>query len=226
MSISNWAEGELFTARIYKRLTARPDVLWANTYEIRARAVDPAGEVASEAVLRALAAFESLVHLNDVQFDRGVFSTLQADSEPYNPTNFVTVSLTDVVGARDAGSAHPVALDVCLFVRRVVGTGRQGRLLYRRCLTEFDVEAPAGDFRLSSVAQAEFAGHLIAPLPAPFGPDSVIDGLTNLGVDLVMVGSQPIGEGNIRQVTGLSVGGVTVKDYNNAYYNRRTPAAP
>lgn len=216
MSITEWTPGELFTCRIYKRLANRPDVVWANTYELRSNGTQLSGASGAEAVIGALEDFEQLFHLPDVRFDRGVFSTLVPDGEPYNPASFVTRTLSSS-GARGTDQSQPAALNVCLKVRRIVETGREGRALYRRVLQEGDIAAPAGVYTLDGGA----AGALDSIIADTY-TEGLSVSLSAIGVDMVMVGKPGFnGVPNVRAVQGLSASGVTVKPFNNRYFDRQ-----
>ena len=226
MTVNSWEVGEVFTARIYKRLTSRPDVLWANTYEFFATQAVPDAELSAVQVLITLATWESQFHSADVTFDRGVFSTHVEDGTPYDPTSFVSTGFVAIVGRRAAPS-EPLSLQNCLLVRRQVGFGRTGRLLYRRAVFEGDVSAPGGEPALGTgpltAIQALVGGGWDGGAESP----GVLEWVqTGFGLDMVMVGRNPLSPGNIRVVDSLQVAGVVVKDYNNAFYNRRTPPLP
>lgn len=226
MSINSWEQGELFTARIYKRLTNRPDVLWANTYELFAIAALPDAEAAAVQVLDGLAIWESQFHLPDVTFDRGVFSTHVPDGQPYNPTAFASRGYTGIVGLRPAGT-EAMSLQNCLLVRRQVGFGRTGRVLYRRAVTESEVTSPGGEPSLIPSAVTALQAIVGGPWDGTAEGPGILEWLqTNYNLDMVMVGNTPNGPGNIRVVDSFQVAGVVVKSYNNAYYNRNTPPAP
>lgn len=223
MSIPIWTAGELFTLRIYKRLTNRPDVLWANSYELFADVANTSGDLAARQVATSVAIWESQFHLTDVQFDRAVFSTFVPDGQPYDPDNFVSVGLTDVLGKRGQNNSESQPLQVCLLARRVVSWGRNGRLLYRRCLTELDVASPSGTPALTSAARTEFQGLLAGPWDGSAEAPGIVELLdTVYNVSIVMAGD-PGNAPNVREIDEFEAVGVTIKKYNNAFYNRRTP---
>ena len=226
MTVNSWQVGEVFTARIYKRLTTRPDVLWANTYELFATAALLDAETAAVQVLNGLAIWESQFHSNDVTFDRGVFSTHVEDGQPYDPTSFAATGFVAIVGERSTAT-DPMSLQNCLLVRRQVGFGRTGRLLYRRAVFEGEVSAPGGEPALSPAALTALQALVGGGWDGGGESPDVLEWLrTVYALDMVMVGTNPLSPGNIRVVDSLQVAGVVVKDYNNAYYNRRTPPVP
>lgn len=226
MTVNSWEVGEVFTARIYKRLTNRPDVLWANSYELFATLALPDAESAAVQVLNGLAIWESQFHVNDVTFDRGVFSTHVEDGQPYDPTSFAATGFVNILGQRSLAS-DPMSLQNCLLVRRQVGFGRTGRLLYRRALFESEVHSPGGEPAIIAASVPTLQAVVAGPWDGGAESPDVLEWLqTVYGLDMVMVGKNPLSPGNIRVVDSLQVAGVTVKDYNNAFYNRRTPPAP
>lgn len=222
MSVDIWNEGDLFTCRIYKRLASRSDLLWANTYELRVTAAG-AGRGADDArtAVEILGLFESTLHLSDVQFDRGVFSTFVQDGQPYDPDTFVSFSLTELTGNRTAaGDALP--LQMCLLVRKQVRFGRAGRLLYRRVLAEADITAPSGDATLTEAITTGLNNLLDDPIG---DGDNIFDALNTVGLDLVMAGVAG-GVTRIRGVNGLNAAGVVNKPYNNRYFDRVAQGTP
>lgn len=214
MSINLWTTGDLFTVRIYKRLAGRQDLAWANTYELQVNtAGDGAGVDAAQEVVNTLGNFEASFHLDDVRFDRGVFSTLVPDGQPYDPDTFASYSLTSVTGQRAA--SNPLSLQNCFLARKNVQFGRAGRFLYRRCLSEEEVNAVSGDPVLNPNAQLTLNGLLNAAI----GDFNLIETLQQLGASLVMAGVAG-GVTRVRSVESLSAAGVTVKAYNNRYFDR------
>lgn len=226
MTITIWQASEVFTCRVYKRLTNRPDVLWANSYELFAVSGNTDGATAAKQAATSIAIWESQFHLTDVQFDRAVFSTLAEDGEPYQPANFAVSSLAEVVGKRTSAATDPQPLQVCLKVRRDVDYGRVGHALYRRVLNENDVQSPSGTPALAPTSRTA----LNAVIKGPWDGEAESPGIVELlrevyGLDLVMVG-EPGSAPNVRVVNFFEADGVTIKKFNNAFYNRRTPSGP
>lgn len=224
MSINLWNAGDLFTARVYKSLATRPDLVWANTYELQVNGTGEGGDANdARAVARCLANFESLLHLADVRFNRVVFSTLAEDGQPYDPDSFASYDFSGLSGTRiPAGEVQAQPLQVCLLVRKLVNFGRAGRFLYRRVLTEAEVTSTAGDPALAAGVQATLEDVMGTNVPTFEAP--LPEALVALGVDLVMAGETG-GITRVRQVTGLSPVGVVIKKYNNRYFDR-VNAAP
>lgn len=216
MSIDLWGAGDLFTVRIYKRLATRPDLLWANTYELQVNGIgEGSGAEAAEVVVQTIADFEATLHLADVRFDRGVFSTFVPDGSPYDPDTFASYSLSGLSGLRtpDGDAAQ---LQTCLKVRKAVPFGRAGRWLYRRVLAEADITAPAGD----PILDTEIVSALNDLLDGTGeGAVNLISRLDGDGVNLVMAGVAG-GVTRVRGITALTADGVTVKAYNNRYFDR------
>lgn len=225
MSVTIWALNELFTVRIYKRIAGRPDLLWANSYELSANTAQPSGAAAAQGVMLRLAQWESQFHLTDVVFDRAVFSSYVPDGEPYQPESFVVRGFTGLEGKRALGGSEPMPLHLTLLVRRDVAFGRVGRLLYRRVLVEGDVTSPSGSPSLVPAAQTSLQGLIDADLGEPFA-DGILAELEGAGVTPVMAFDDGVGSGERRVIQSFSAVGVTVKKFNNAFYNRNTPPAP
>lgn len=113
---------------------------WVNTYEF----TDTNGSAPSsntwEVVVNQLVLAEKELHLPQVILDTAVVSTYKADGTPYNPSSFVTIPI-GVNGIRDTGNGQAIDLNGVYKVRRRVSSGRNGKLAYRGCLVESDVDA-------------------------------------------------------------------------------------
>lgn len=215
MTVTSWTPGEVFTVRVYKNLSNRQDIVWSNTYEVQAIDASAEGIADANAVADIIVDWEQQFHLNDVQFNRAVFSTWVADGEPYNPASFITIPYDTRIGGASAGVAERLPLQMCLFLRRTAQTGRAGRALYRRCLTEADVNSPSGDPVLTSEGRALLVDRVGT------GVDNLAGRLVNSPASLVMSASTGISLVPIsRQVTAMEVAGVAVRKYNNRYYDR------
>lgn len=211
MSVASPVANELFTLRTFKRLASNPAVGWANSYEIRMGASPSAGGL--EDVCVAVVAFEQVFHLTTVEFDRYVVSTLQPDGSPYDPLSFTSFPLSPSTGARTS-AGQPLDLKVCLFVRRDVQYGRDGRALYRGVLTETDVQAPAGQFTLTDPT-----GFQTDLINAALVSSNLADYLALGGEADKIVMSNSDGT-IVRDVADMTAVGVSVKKLNNRFYNR------
>jgi len=134
MTLRNINQNTVVTARVYKYHTG---FAWANNYEIQAVNDIPDPEFALQALADRLVSLERAIHLNITAIDRVTISTYAPDSQPYNPDALATFPYNQLGQRSISGDILP--LEICLFVRRSVDFGRDGRLLYRGCLTEADV---------------------------------------------------------------------------------------
>lgn len=212
MSVLDPEPNEVFTLTIHKFHVANPSVKWANNYQLKVPNVSPsAAQLANCAV--DVYQFEQFFHTPVVTFDRYVISTYQADGSVYDPETFTTVPLGLSTGMRDdAGQVEP--LELCLRVRKNVQVGRDGYNLYRGCLYESDVIAPAGKATLADIVawndvinEAVDYGNMLPHL------------LVNEDqVHLVMArdGDPPPS----RQVLNLLPAGITAKKLNNKYFRK------
>jgi len=204
MTLRNITSNTVVTARVYKY---HAGFSWANNYEIQAVNDIPDPEFALQALADRLVSLERAVHLNITMIDRVTISTYAPDSQPYNPDALATFPY-NLLGQR-AISGDILPLEICLFVRRSVDFGRDGRLLYRGCLTEPDVAT---------------TGMRMALLTAP--RDAIQSAITNwqgLGQNwrFVMASGTP-NPTNVRPVVGLRVSDrVVFKKFNNRYFRRR-----
>lgn len=139
----------LYSVRVFKSLVSQPTVKWANSYEMFTSAPMESGDIVQ--VSDELVAAERGLHLNIIRIDRVVTSTWVPDSWPYNPDNLKTVEYAEL------GLVSPVtdereALDTVLFVKRLADFGRSGKLFYRGCLLDAQVDTNSGELALTSAA--------------------------------------------------------------------------
>lgn len=198
--------GTYFTLRIYKKLTTNPALSWANTYEVTNNEPVEAGFV--DSLISVVSEFERMIHLGDVQFDRAILSSWVEDGTPYDPTTFITKPLT-LLGSRVAGG-QALSLNNCLFVRRETAYGQNGKLFYRRVMTEEDVLATSGTLALSNpvAMNTEIQAAVTA---------ANVDGILNFGLTwgLRMKSALLLD----REVSALTVAGARMIQFNNRYFD-------
>lgn len=204
--------------RIFKSWQARdPERRWVNNYE--AHSDEVVAPDAFESMMNDIVAAEKLIHLLPVQFLSATISTWEADSVPYNPSSFFTYELAG--GGGRGGAADVVqALDsnVCYLVKRQTHGGKSGKLFYRGCLEEADVQM-GGDGRfvftagtgLATPASPEFAAYATAMAPHL----SVGAGGEKMAL-ISMIGVNQVA----RLVESLAVGGITINRRNHRYFDR------
>lgn len=206
MTVTNIQSGELFTVRVYKRYGS---LTWANNYEFRARDDVAFAQTALYDLVLALRNLEQPIHSNTVRLDRAVISTYEPDSQPYNPDSFTTIPIGEFGGA--AFSTDPMPIQYCLFVRRVVASGRPGKLLYRgvfeeSTVTTVDLKPVVASTRLQTL-QNHFSQWFASFLTGPGA------------FEMVMISG--VESPSVRQVQGLSVSqSITLKQITNAYFDR------
>lgn len=211
MSILDPTTGELFTLRIYKAIDVASDQVWANTYELRAN--EGADNEDLRDAANRLVDFEKELHLDTAVFNRYVLSTFVADGEPYDPTSFISQPLSGAGLTASPIAAETLPLQVVLYVRREVATGRTGKAFYRQALAEGDVQGRFGQVQLTSPAGIQsrvddaVATAMLAPLLGGGGG----------AVTLVMAttDASPI----VRDITGLSAVSGRIVKYNNRYFD-------
>jgi hypothetical protein len=206
MTLRNIAQGEVVTVRIYKQFAG---YLWANNYEVAATTNVSDPVVALQELADRLVTLERNIHLRGVFIDRVTISSYAPDSQPYDPDTLATFPYT-LEGVRNY-NGEAVPLELCLFVRRNTNFGRDGRLLYRGCLSEGDITAPSFRSLLTSAARSSFQS--ILDTWQQQGPGSVWV--------LVMASGTP-NPTSIRRVISLQASEkVVVKKFNNRYFRRR-----
>ena len=205
MTLAVINQGEVLTVRVYKQSLG---YLWANNYEVEATQDIANPSTALEFLATRIVELERGLHLSGAIIDRVAISTYVPDSQPYNP-NTLAVFPFSVPGTR-TGPGSVLALEMCLFVRRNVTFGRDGRLLYRGCLTDQQVS--------SSSLRA-----VLLPTAVTFY-QNVINSWRSIGLGnefrFVMASGLPIPT-DVRQVVNLQVSEkVVFKKFNNRYFRR------
>jgi len=150
----------LYNVRVFKSLVSQPTVRWANSYEIESGAAPlESGDIVQ--LSDELVAAEKLLHLTTVKFDRVVTSTWVSDSVPYNPDNLKTLEYAEA-GSVSIGADEREALDTVLFVKRLADFGRSGKLFYRGCLLDNQVDTNSGELSLTSAATTSLNARIVA----------------------------------------------------------------
>jgi len=216
MSVLAFAEGDSFIFRTFKSMGAPWDYAWSNAYEMHATSSGTDAALLSCAY--ALINFEKEFHALNVQFDRVGVATWTPDSRPYDPENFMVVPLSDTMGLRTVMA--PEGLELTLFVRRQVQTGRMGKLFYRGVLGEADVEQQGRFWKLSD--RSAMAGEIADAITAS-QLDYYFAGTTvPLRFGLIAQYGDPPAM-NYRPVTAFEVAGAVTCDLKRPWYNRVQP---
>jgi len=210
MSLIAPTAGEFFTIRIIKSLTTSPLNKWANTYEAVCRVAATSVNLVN--LGDALLLFEQALHKNVVRFERIVLSTWEADSVPYNPSNFISEPQSVVGGVGMVGD--PVALNQCLSVSRVPAVGRSGHIFYRGVLEEADVTAPAGVTVLSDLAGFQDT------VDAAITSSELGTYLSNDDEPFFRLAMITKDGSNERAINSLVVAGVAILPTDHAWFNR------
>jgi len=213
MPVTSVAVDDLFVYRVIKSHENNPSDQWANSYEFKALSSGSEAELLTLGIV--LVNFEKAIHKNVVVFDRLIISTWEEDSTPYDPTSFISSSLSGVGAVGEVGGT--AAVNTCLNVTRVAAYGRFGHLFYRGVLDLSEIESPAGKSTL--VDRAGIQANIDAALVSSSFED-YIGNPAEETFQLVMVNKAGT---QIRPVTGLFAGGVSTVPTDHAWFNR-TPA--
>lgn len=195
----------VISVRIYKRKISNPALEWANTYELQ-QVEAMTNSLQYENIANGIVEAERQVHLASTEYTRAIISTWVPDGRPYNPLSFVTVPLNQL-GQQDETGAQAEPLQVCLRVAFQADFGRQGFRLYRNALTEADVTAPGG-IPVLGFGNVSTRFNAMATALQPY--------IGTSGDPYLVLASA----GNTRTVTRLSLAGVTMKKFNNRYFDR------
>jgi len=213
MPVGTYAVDDLFVLRIIKHHHNNFNDKWVNTYEFKATEVG--GETELLILAEAWVNFEKQIHHEEVDFDRFTISTWEADSVPYDPESFISVSIGGPGGTPSTIGILPI--NQVLNVTRVAASGRFGHLYYRGVLDQADVEAPAGISTL--VDPAGVQSRITDTLVSSNAGDS-IGSAPDLSLSLVMVNKTGT---QVRTVNGLFAAGTTTVPTDHAWFNRTSP---
>jgi hypothetical protein len=171
------------------------------------------GIVGVNQLVNNVVAFEKAMTRNTIQFDRAVVSTWAQEPGGYDPDQFVVVDLdgTGTIG----GSSTDLPLEAALFVRRVVSSGRQGKLFLRGYLNESSVENNSGQWVLGdpSVDQGILDTAISTSITGYLGGTAV-------DWQMVLHGANKAGTLFTRPVLSLGVVGPTWAKRSRKHYDR------
>lgn len=210
MSVLSAEIGDKFVVRVFKHHENNPDNLWTNSYEGIATTPDSGDALLNWAL--AIVAFEKALHMTPIQFDRFTISTWEADSVPYDPEAFMSVSITGSGATGEVNGMMP--LNTTFSVARVATSGRFGHLFYRGALDNAETAQPAGKLILldADETQERIDNALTSSSLSDYlgvAPDS------NPAICMISAdGSQ------VRNVVGLVAAGVTTLPTDHAWFNR------
>lgn len=171
------------------------------------------GQVGVAQLASNVVEFERALTRDTIAFDRVVVSTWAEEVGGYNPDQFVVI---DAQGTGSiAGGSTDLPLEAALFVRRGVGSGRQGKLFLRGYLTESRVENRSGQWVLTdpAVDQAAIDAAVATSLTGYLGGSAV-------DFQMVLHGANKAGTLYTRPVLSLGVVGVTWAKRSRKHYNR------
>jgi len=212
MSIIEPDINEAFTVRVQSYDVGNPSQKWSNNYVL----FNAGGGVYTDLIqgVNNILLFHKAVTYQDVVTERAVVSTRISDSNPYNGDEFTAVEL-NASGDRAATTASRLALEVCLFLRKNVQTGRTGKLFIRGALQETDVQFGQSLFSLTSAVSMT---SVINTALISSNLEDNLSGGTGL-FSLALYTTTPTSV-TTRLIDDLTVAGVRMVNMNKRYYNR------
>lgn len=211
MPVTTFNIGDKFVVRVIKFLVTNPANKWANSYEFVATNAGTTGDFVTLGGVLVL--FEAGIHTTSVRFDRIIMSTWEADSVPYDPASFLSVTVTQD-GLRPTITDQVVPLGEALRVNRQAESGRFGNLFYRGALFENEVSQPAGIPILESPGTIQ---DNLTDVSASSGFDDYITPGPGTPFQLSMISADGT---QVRNVTGLNASGVSLIKMDHQWFNR------
>jgi hypothetical protein len=217
MSIETPTVGELFRIVTEKSMTTSPSTTWETTYALQATA-DTVYDTLIDFSLAA-AEMEAALSGLDVHFFNARISTLLRDSSPYDPGTFVDQPFNFEGTRSGLGGETGEPLETCLFIERSLITGRQGKLMLRRCLKDSDVITTAGEAALASTSGMQT---LLDAAVAASNMDDYLGAPAPGNAQLVVVSFHKITHAVtfVRPVIGLNVRGAANVKLKHKFFNR------
>lgn len=209
------------TVKIYKSwATDDNERAWANTYEFtRYEGALDVGNVQFGELVSAVVEAEREIHLTSVYFLRAVVSTWGVDADEDAPENFVSYPI-GLQGTRTQ-TGDAIDRNNVFFVRRAAGFGRYGKIFYRGCLTEADVQSGADlKWRLTPTSTLASGGADWTAYMTSM--QSVLaDGFGGQPAVMALIAARGLAITR-REVTSLTPAGVRVNKANHKYFNKAT----
>lgn len=221
MPADSFIPGELFDVTIFKSLLNNPALVWANTYRIVAEADGDAGDL--EGAIRNLMEFERNLHITNVQFRYGRASTFVPDTTPYDADEFVSVVFGAASVGTRAGATDSLSKEIVWSVRKLMPTGRFGKLAYRFCLRESDVVASAGTLQFANPTDISTEFNDALDDYAALTGSNVVLGSENPAPQIEQFSLCLVANANIRRVRRLGSGLPSFNQFGRRHFNRQSP---
>lgn len=207
--LSELNTGSVLGVRVFKRLGER---YWVNNYEVQYLGQNQPSDI-QQYLLSLAGEFvgaELLIHHPLVYIDRVVISTIEPDSQPYNPLTFAVLPYNMQCNGHDPNQTL-MPLSFCVLVKKKTIYGRSGNILYRGALVTASGFMGPNGFSIGPGDENRIGSAL----------NQLVNGLNNINTSLVLVKLDSSGAiENVRQVISLSVRTIaTVKKLYNRYYD-------
>jgi hypothetical protein len=212
-SIVAYDPGSFFILRIHKSWVGNPALRWTNTYEMVS--TGPGGLPELIAAANKVYTLERACAGYPAFFDSFTIGTWEPDGTPYDPNTFVTYGINTVGQRTFNGDPEPAEMSV--FVRKVLQTGRQGRVMWRANLAEGDVNSVGGlpGFANNGYATAFNAAKVSSGIPAMFFG----------GDDPIHLASLTATGDHWREVMDMTVNSVRNVNMNHRYFDVNSASA-
>jgi len=206
-----------FNARVvFRSDSAATPVRWAQTHEFRGTGITGDLFVDEDALINGIVGFHAPMLMPNFWIEAVVLSSAAPDGQPYNPETFLSRTIM-ARGERSAGTdaaSQVLPLTSTLLIKRQVGAGREGNMLFRGFLTEGDIVSDPLTGIVTLVARENVASVVTA------GWTALSAAVSGAGAEMVLRSGAGAGA-NVRIVTGLKLKSVGTKKLNNKYFDRQ-----
>lgn len=200
----------LYYLNVYQS-TNDDTIKWINRYLVELPAGSSPQSV--DVMLTDFAQAHAAMLINLYKVFKVTLSTYEPDTRPYDANEFVAYE-TQMTGQGGNYANRSFPLNVVLYIRKNVNRGKNGKVFLRGVLHQDYVEVSSRGYRLYPQngdfwPRYEQYYNILSKYFG--GPDSTAESPFRL----VMKGNP------LRRVTGITIGTVTTRKLNNAYFDRR-----
>lgn len=155
-----------------------------------------------EQVGEKLSIFISSLLRSDMIVKRYTCSTIERDTDPYNGNEFLTREV-NLNGTGNNAGGDSLPLNICLYLKKNVETGRSGKTFLRGVFNEQDVGYGHDNHTLNSIS---FWETKVQNAITGSGLSSMFLGPTS--PTHLLVGTNPFNNASVRYCSGFTVAGV------------------
>lgn len=200
MPLNNLEAAGVFTCEVFYAQKSFVEKEFRSTFVYGATGTPSIAD--HEQVGQKLSIFISSLLRSDMVLKRYTCSTIERDTNPYNGSEFLTREMNLNGTGNNAGN-DSLPLNVCLYIKKNVDTGRSGKSFLRGVFNEGDVNYGHDNHTLGSIS---FWQQKVDDAVTGSGLSSMFLGPAN--ATHLLVGDNPFDNTSVRYCSGFTVAGV------------------